>query len=55
MPNTHTKLVLPGELPHDERLVPGCREDHLGELGVGGDLCGPGLLRDRSLGSWNIL
>ena len=40
-------LVLPGELPDDERLVPGGREDHLGELGVGGDLRGTGLSRDR--------
>ena len=48
---THPQLVLPGELPDDERLVPGGRENHLGELGVGGDLCGPGLLRDRDFTS----
>ena len=39
--------LIPGELPDDERLVPGGREDHLGELGVGGDLRGTGLSRDR--------
>ena len=33
--------VIPGELPDDERLVPGGRQDHLGKLGIGGDLGDP--------------
>ena len=37
-------LLLPGELPDDEALVPGRREDHVGILGVGGDLRHPAIV-----------
>jgi len=33
--------IVPGELPDDEGFVPGCGQDHLGVLGVGGDLGNP--------------
>ena len=34
-------VVLPGQLPDDERLVSGGGQDHLRVLRVGGDLCDP--------------
>ena len=37
-------LLLPGELPDDEGLVPGAGEDHVGVLGVGGDLGDPAIV-----------
>ena len=36
--------VIPGELPDDERLVPGGGQDHLGILGIGGDLGDPAIV-----------
>ena len=36
--------LVPVELPDDERLVPGAAEDHIGILGVGGDLGHPAIV-----------
>ena len=33
--------IVPGELPDDEGFVPGCGQDHLRVLGIGGDLGNP--------------
>ena len=39
--NKNLTLVIPGQLPDDERLVPGGGQDHLRVLGVGSDLGNP--------------
>ena len=36
--------VLAGQLPDNERLVPGAGEDHVRVLGVGGDLSHPAIV-----------
>lgn len=36
--------LVPGQLPDDERLVPGGRQDHVGVLWVGGDLGDPSVV-----------
>ena len=36
--------VLAGQLPDNEGLVPGAGEDHVGVLGVGGDLGHPAIV-----------
>ena len=36
--------ILAGQLPDNEGLVPGAGEDHVGVLGVGGDLGHPAIV-----------
>ena len=47
--------VLAGQLPDDEGLVPGAGQDHVGVLGVGGDLGDPSIVAREGSAQSHVL
>ena len=46
--DTKVTSFVPVQLPDEERLVPGGGQDHVGVLGVGGDLGDPAIVASQS-------